>query len=145
MSSTKAITTALRRTRKARSSNRSSPYLGEGAACSLQAPRPCLALSLTNPADRLLFDWLRLVEPTGWTSTAEMPNVPVAVDLVQSLCEPEELLWNEELCPGAPCRGYSCVLENAVYRLMVLGVLDPQYRELAMRGFLPRHQNLEAR
>ena len=80
----------------------------------------------------------RPLEPTGWTSTAEMPDAPRLVDEVQSLSEPEMFLWNKEPCPGPPCRGYPGALENAVYRLMALGELDPVDREIALKGLLPQ-------
>ena len=83
---------------------------------------------------RLLFGWLELVEPTGFTSTAEMPDAPNLVDMVFELTETEMLLWNAEPCPGPPGRDYPGSIENAAYRLMALGVLPPEEFPAAAAG-----------
>ena len=47
------------------------------------------------------------------------------------------LLWNAEPCPGPPTRDYPGAVENAVYRLLALGVVNPKDEKLAWQGIVP--------
>jgi hypothetical protein len=87
----------------------------------------------TNSVDSLTYTWLRLVEPTGWTMTIDLPFAP-ALDEVFPLSPIEMLLWNAEPCPGPPTRDYPGAIENAAYRLIALGVLDAISAKTAMEG-----------
>jgi hypothetical protein len=89
-----------------------------------------------NSIDSLTYAWLRLVEPTGWTMTFDLPFEP-SLDEVDHLSPIEMLLWNAEPCPGPPTRDYPGALENAAYRLVALGVLDAASAKAAMEGALP--------
>jgi hypothetical protein len=77
--------------------------------------------------------WLKLLAPTGWTMTFDLPFEP-SLDEVFRLSQVEMLLWNAEPCPGPPTRDYPGAIENAAYRLVALGVLDPSTAETAMEG-----------
>jgi len=66
---------------------------------------------------------LGFLEPTGWTMTSDLPIVP-CIDAVFPLSRAETLLWNHEPCPGAPTRDYPGAIENTIYRLLALGVVD---------------------
>ena len=88
--------------------------------------------------DVLGFAWLRLLEPTGWTMTFDLPFEP-GVDEVDRLTPIEKLLWNTEPCPGHPTRDYPGVIANAAYRLVALGVLDSESAKIAMEGSIPSH------
>lgn len=48
------------------------------------------------------------------------------LDMVFSLSQAETLLWNAEPCPGPPSRDYPGAIENAIYRLLALGIVDPK-------------------
>ena len=86
-----------------------------------------------NSIDTLTYAWLRLVEPTGWTMTFDLPFAP-ALDEVFPLSPIEMLLWNAEPCPGPPTRDYPGAIENAAYRLIALGVLDAITAKTALRA-----------
>ncbi|HEY6300675.1 MAG TPA: hypothetical protein VIW95_13630 [Candidatus Binatus sp.] len=86
-----------------------------------------------NSIDTLTYAWLRLVEPTGWTMTFDLPFEP-SLDEVSHLSPIEMLLWNAELCPGPPTRDYPGAIENAAYRLIALGVLDAISAKTAMEA-----------
>ena len=88
-----------------------------------------------NSIDTLTYAWLRLLEPTGWTMTFDLPFAP-ALDEVSPLSPIEMLLWNAEPCPGPPTRDYPGAIENAAYRLIALGVLDAISAKTAMEGTL---------
>jgi hypothetical protein len=90
----------------------------------------------SNPVDALTYAWLRLLEPTGWTMTFDLPFEP-RLDQVISLSAIEMLLWNAEPCPGPPTRDYPGAIANAAYRLVALGVLDSEHAKIAMEGSLP--------
>jgi hypothetical protein len=94
---------------------------------------------------QLLAGWLDLVEPTGFTSTAEMPDAPNVVDMVAPLSETEMLLWDTEPCPGSPGRDYPGTIENAAYRLMALGVLRPDEFPRAALGVIPQSSDVALR
>jgi len=68
--------------------------------------------------------------------TFDLPFEP-SLDQVFTLSPIEMLLWNAEPCPGPPTRDYPGAFENAVYRLLALGVLDPTDEKLAMQGTVP--------
>jgi len=89
-----------------------------------------------NSIDALAYAWLRLLEPTGWTMTIDLPFEP-GLDEVFRLSPIEMLLWNAEPCPGPPTRDYPGAIENAAYRLVALGVLDSTTAKMAMEGALP--------
>jgi hypothetical protein len=89
-----------------------------------------------SPIDGLTYAWLRLLEPTGWTMTFDLPFKP-NIDQVDRLTPIEMLLWNTEPCPGPPTRDYPGVLVNAAYRLVALGVLDSDSARAAMKGSIP--------
>jgi hypothetical protein len=76
-----------------------------------------------NSFDAISYVWLKLLQPTGWTMTFDLPFEP-ALDEVSCLSPIEMLLWNAEPCPGPPTRDYPGAIENAAYRLVALGVLD---------------------
>jgi hypothetical protein len=86
--------------------------------------------------DALAYPWLKLLEPTGWTMTIDLPFEP-GLDAVSRLSPIEMLLWNAEPCPGPPTRDYPGTIENAAYRLIALGVLDSDSAKLAIEGNLP--------
>ncbi len=88
-----------------------------------------------NSFDAVTYVWLKLLEPTGWTMTFDLPFEP-GLDEVSHLSTIEMLLWNAEPCPGPPTRDYPGALENAAYRLIALGVLDPITANAAMDGTL---------
>ena len=88
-----------------------------------------------NSFDAVSFLWLKLLEPTGWTMTIDLPFAP-GLDEVSPLSPIEMLLWNAEPCPGPPTRDYPGAIENAAYRLIALGVLDAISAKTAM-GALP--------
>ena len=67
--------------------------------------------------DILTYVWLKLLEPTGWTMTFDLPFEP-SLDEVSILSPIEMLLWNAEPCPGPPTRDYPGAIENAAYRLV---------------------------
>jgi hypothetical protein len=77
-----------------------------------------------NSFDAVTYVWLKLLEPTGWTMTIDLPFEP-SLDEVSRLSQVETLLWNAEPCPGPPTRDYPGTIESAAYRLVALGVLDP--------------------
>jgi len=89
-----------------------------------------------NSIDAVTYLWLRLLEPTGWTMTFDLPFEP-GLDEVDRLSPIEMLLWNAEPCPGPPTRDYPGAIENAAYRLIALGVLDSSGAKSAMEGILP--------
>ena len=89
-----------------------------------------------NSMDVLTYAWLRLLEPTGWTMTFDLPFEP-RLDQVVSLTAIEMLLWNAEPCPGPPTRDYPGTIANAAYRLVALGVLDSDRAKTAMDGNIP--------
>ena len=89
-----------------------------------------------NPLDALTYLWLKLLDPTGWTMTFDLPFEP-GLDEVSALSPIETLLWNAEPCPGPPTRDYPGAIENAAYRLIALGVLDASSAKLAMEETLP--------
>jgi hypothetical protein len=89
-----------------------------------------------NSFDAVTFLWLKLLEPTGWTMTFDLPFEP-GLDEVSHLSPIEMLLWNAEPCPGPPTRDYPGAIENAAYRLVALGVLDASSAKTAMEGTLP--------
>ena len=60
----------------------------------------------------------------------DLPFEP-GLDEVSHLSAIEILLWNAELCPGPPTRDYPGAIENAAYRLVALGVLDPTSAKIA--------------
>jgi hypothetical protein len=76
-----------------------------------------------NSIDALAYAWLKLLEPTGWTMTFDLP-FERSLDEVFPLSPIEMLLWNAEPCPGPPTRDYPGAIENAPYRLVALGFLD---------------------
>jgi hypothetical protein len=88
-----------------------------------------------NSFDSMTYAWLRLLEPTGWTMTFDLPFEP-GLDEVSRLSPIEMLLWNAEPCPGPPTRDYPGAIENAAYRLVALGVLDASSAKAAMEGTL---------
>jgi hypothetical protein len=94
--------------------------------CSLRRCRGCgrvwrfkVSSSQTNA---LWYRRLGFLEPSGWTITSDLPMEP-CIDRVFSLSRAETLLWNHEPCPGVPSRDYPGVIENAIYRLIALGVV----------------------
>lgn len=89
-----------------------------------------------NSFDAITYVWLKLLEPTGWTMTFDLPFEP-SLDEVSSLSTIEILLWNAEPCPGPPTRDYPGVIENAGYRLVALGVLDASGAKMVMEGTVP--------
>jgi len=89
-----------------------------------------------NSIDTLAYAFLRLLEPTGWTMTFDLPFEP-GLDEVFSLSPIEMILWNVEPCPGPPTRDYPGAIENAAYRLVALGVLDSGSATMAMQGSVP--------
>jgi hypothetical protein len=93
-----------------------------------------------NSIDSLTYAWLRLLEPTGWTMTFDLPFEP-SLDEVDRLSRIEMLLWNAEPCPGPPTRDYPGAIENAAYRLIALGVLDAISAKTAMEA-TPRNPPL---
>ena len=95
-----------------------------------------------NSFDAVSYLWLRLLEPTGWTMTFDLPFEP-SLDEVSCLSPIEMLLWNAEPCPGPPTRDYPGAIENAVYRLVALGVLDASSAKTAMEEILPSFKNLQ--
>jgi hypothetical protein len=90
-----------------------------------------------SPIDALAYAWLRLLEPTGWTMTFDLPFEP-RLDEVDRLTPIEMLLWNTEPCPGPPTRDYPGAIANAAYRLIALGVLDSERAKIAMEGNILR-------
>jgi hypothetical protein len=92
-----------------------------------------------NSIDTLTYAWLRLVEPTGWTMTFDLPFEP-SLDEVDRLSPIEMLLWNAEPCPGPPTRDYPGAIENAAYRLIALGVLDASSAKLVMQRATESHR-----
>jgi hypothetical protein len=50
-----------------------------------------------NSTDAFLYAWLRLLEPTGWTMTFDLP-LEQAVDDVLCLSRTQALLWNGQQC-----------------------------------------------
>ena len=86
-----------------------------------------------NSFDAVSFLWLKLLEPTGWTMTFDLPFAP-ALDEVSPLSPIEMLLWNAEPCPGPPTRDYPGAIENAAYRLVALGVLDAISAKMVMEA-----------
>jgi len=88
-----------------------------------------------NSFDAIAYEWLKLLEPTGWTMTFDLPFEP-GLDEVSHLSPIEMLLWNAEPCPGPPTRDYPGVIENAAYRLVALGVMDADSAKTAMEGTL---------
>lgn len=88
-----------------------------------------------NSFDAVSYLWLKLLEPTGWTMTFDLPFEP-SLDQVSSLSPIEILLWNAEPCPGPPTRDYPGAIENAAYRLVALGVLDASSAKTAVEGTL---------
>jgi len=85
-----------------------------------------------NSFDAVAYLWLKLLEPTGWTMTFDLPFEP-GLDEVSHLSPIEILLWNAEPCPGPPTRDYPGAIENAAYRLVALGVLDAISARLVMQ------------
>jgi hypothetical protein len=49
--------------------------------------------------------YVKLLEPTGWTMTFDLPFEP-SLNEVSCLSLIEMLLWNAEPCPGPPTRDY---------------------------------------
>jgi hypothetical protein len=96
-----------------------------------------------NSIDAVTYLWLKLLEPTGWTMTFDLPFEP-RLDEVSLLSPIEVLLWNAEPCPGPPTRDYPGAIENAAYRLIALGVLDASSAKLAMKGILPSFSALSS-
>jgi hypothetical protein len=99
-------------------------------------PRVRTYLAVQNRRQRIRrshYMWLKLLAPTGWTMTFDLPFEP-SLDEVFRLSQVEMLLWNAEPCPGPPTRDYPGAIENAAYRLVALGVLDPSTAETAMEG-----------
>ena len=88
--------------------------------------------SAHNAFDAVTYLWLKLLEPTGWTMTFDLPFEP-GLDEVSHLSPIEMLLWNAEPCPGPPARDYPGAIENAAYRLVALGVLDASSAKLVMQ------------
>ena len=86
-----------------------------------------------NSFDEVTYVWLKLLEPTGWTMTFDLPFEP-RLDEVCRLSQVEILLWNAEPCPGPPTRDYPGAIENAAYRLVALGVLDASSAKTVMEG-----------
>jgi hypothetical protein len=84
-----------------------------------------------NSFDAIAHAWLKLLEPTGWTMTLDLPFEP-GLDQISDLSAIEMLLWNAEPCPGPPTRDYPGTIENAAYRLIALGVLDANSAKAAM-------------
>jgi hypothetical protein len=80
--------------------------------------------------EALKFRWLKLMEPTGWTFDDP-------VDEVYRLEPAEALLWNAEPCPGPPTLEYRGAIDNAVYRLLALGVIDTPSLLAALAGEIP--------
>jgi hypothetical protein len=107
-----------------------------GLARCLKCGRTWRFRTSDNHFESMLYRWLKLLEPAGWTITADLPITP-GVDEVARLSEVEMLLWNGEPCPGPPTRDYPGTIENALYRLIALGVLDSTEREAALAGVLP--------
>ena len=70
------------------------------------------------------FDWLGIVVPSGWTFMDKAGRFSHAMDSVQTLSQPEALLWCTEPCTGAPKDAHPGVLENAIYRLKALDLVD---------------------
>ena len=68
--------------------------------------------------------------------TFDLPFEP-SLDEVSCLSPIEMLLWNAEPCPGPPTRDYPGAIENAIYRLLALGVLDPRDEKMAKEGNVP--------
>jgi hypothetical protein len=89
-----------------------------------------------NSFDAVTYAWLKLLEPTGWTMTFDLPFEP-SLDEVLPLSSIEMLLWNAEPCPGPPTRDHPGAIENAAYRLVALGVLDASSAKMVMEGILP--------
>jgi hypothetical protein len=89
-----------------------------------------------NSTDSVTYLWLKLLEPTGWTMTFDLPFEP-SLDEVLLLSPIEMLLRNSEPCPGPPTRDYPGAIENAAYRLVALGVLDASSAKLVMEEILP--------
>ena len=89
-----------------------------------------------NSFDAVANLWLKLLEPTGWTMTLDLPFEP-GLDQVSCLSAIEMLLWNAEPCPGPPTRDYPGTIENAAYRLIALGILDANSAKTAMEASIP--------
>jgi hypothetical protein len=96
-----------------------------------------------NRFDELAYAWLKLLEPTGWTMTFDLPFEP-GMDEVFPLSPIEILLWNAEPCPGPPTRDYPGAIENAAYRLVALGVLDASSAKAADGRYSPEIQGRNA-
>jgi hypothetical protein len=107
-----------------------------GLARCLNCGRTWRFRSADNQFGAMLSRWLRLLEPAGWTITFDLPITP-GLDEVARLTEVEMLLWNGEPCPGPPTRDYPGTIENALYRLIALGVLDSSERDAALAGTIP--------
>lgn len=86
-----------------------------------------------NSFDAITYVWLKLLEPTGWTMTFDLPFEP-SLDEVSYLSPIEMRLWNAEPCPGPPTRDYPGAIENAAYRLIALGVLDASSAKMMMEN-----------
>jgi hypothetical protein len=89
-----------------------------------------------NQFELVCYRWLRLLEPAGWTITADLPITP-NLDEVARLSDVEMLLWNGKPCPGPPTLDYPGTIENALYRLIALGVLDSSERDAALARTIP--------
>ena len=74
--------------------------------------------------DSFRLDWLGIVVPSGWTFVTNAGHFSSAIDSVQKLSPPEALLWCTEPCTGAPNDGHPGVMENAIYRLKALDLVD---------------------
>lgn len=71
--------------------------------------------------DSLCSEWLDLQVPSGWMyPLREMGSI----DFVGRLALCEALLWNSEPCEGLPQSNQVATVENAIYRLTVVDLLD---------------------
>jgi hypothetical protein len=75
------------------------------------------------------FEWLGVVVPSGWTFANEAA-VGFQLDCIQELSIAEALLWCAEPCTGEPRDKHPGLLENSIYRLMALDLVDWRTRGL---------------
>jgi hypothetical protein len=74
-------------------------------------------------------EWLGIVTPTGWTFANE-GELTFRLDIVQQLSVAESLVWCAEPCTGRPRDNDPGLLENSVYRLKALDLVDWRTRRL---------------
>ena len=88
------------------------------------------ALRSENDFESFTVEWLGIVIPSGWTFANEEGELTFRLDVVQQLSIAEALLWCAEPCTGRPRDDHPGLLENSIYRLKALDLVDWRTRSL---------------